>query len=263
MIFPEKNRNIEQNSAYFSIKASQIPTVTTEQMREVDRLMIEKYGIQLIQMMENAGLNLAKLVRRFLKNSVVGKHLLIASGKGGNGGGGLVAARHLYNWGTKVTVLIEAEDLLKKIPKIQWKTLKTLPLKNKTEEAALQLLSSIKVDLVIDALIGYGLESNPRGWSAKMIKQINMLDIPIVALDVPSGLDATTGDIYEPCIRASATLMLALPKTGLIKSEVKSVVGSLFLADISVPDVLYKELGLEIPLLFAQNSIIHLDIDEG
>ncbi len=81
-------------------------------MREVDRLMIEKYRIQMIQMMENAGLNLAKLVRKFLKNSVVGKHLLIANGKGGNEGGGLVAARHLYNWGAKVTVLIEAEDLL-------------------------------------------------------------------------------------------------------------------------------------------------------
>ncbi len=66
-------------------------------------------------------------------------------------------------------------------------------MKNKTGEAALQQLSSIKVDLVIDALIGYGLESNPRGWSAKVIKQINMLDIPIVALDVPSGLDATNG----------------------------------------------------------------------
>lgn len=96
-----------------------------------------------------------------------------------------------------------------------------------------------------------------------MIKQINMLGFPVVALDVPSGLDATTGKIYEPCIRANATLTLALPKTGLIKSEVKNVVGSLYLADISVPDVLYKELGLEIPLLFAQNSIIHLNIDEG
>jgi len=177
-------------------------------MREVDRLMIEKYGIQLIQMMENAGLNLAKQVRRFLENSVLGQHLLIASGKGGNGGGGLVAARHLYNWGAKVTVLIEAEDLLYKIPSIQWKTLKTLPLKNKTGEAALQFLSSVKADLVIDALIGYGLDSNPHGWPAKMIKQINMLNIPIVALDVPSGLNATTGEIYEPCIRASATLTL-------------------------------------------------------
>ncbi len=76
-------------------------------------------------------------------------------------------------------------------------------------------------------------------------------------------LTQPTGDIYEPCIRAYATLTLALPKSGLIKPEVKSVVGSLFLADISVPNVLYKELRLEIPSLFAQNSIIHLNMDEG
>lgn len=142
MIFPEKNRNIEQNLAYVSIKASQIPIVTTEQMREVDRLMIEKYGIQLIQMMENAGHNLAKLTRRFLENSVVGKHILIACGKGGNGGGGFVAARHLYNWGAEVTVLIEAEDLLKNIPKIQWEILKTLPLKKNSRSRSSVLILS-------------------------------------------------------------------------------------------------------------------------
>ncbi len=75
------------------IKASSIPAVTREQMREVDRLMIEEYGVQLIQMMENAGLQLARLVRHLLGSAVQNGRVLVLAGRGNNGGGGLVTAR--------------------------------------------------------------------------------------------------------------------------------------------------------------------------
>ncbi len=84
----------------------QIPTVTTEQMREVDRAMVEDYGIDLLQMMENAGRNLAALARRrFLDGDVAGRRVIVLAGSGGNGGGGMVAARYLHNWGAEIDVL--------------------------------------------------------------------------------------------------------------------------------------------------------------
>ena len=80
-----------------------VPFITTDQMREVDRAMIEDYGISLVQMMENAGRNLAQLARqRFLDGDPRGRRVLVLAGTGGNGGGGLVCARRLRNWGAEV-----------------------------------------------------------------------------------------------------------------------------------------------------------------
>jgi len=243
---------------YISVADLRIPVVNTVEMREVDRLMIEKYGIQLLQMMENAGRNLAELARRFLDGSVSGKQIIVVVGKGNNGGGGLVAARHLYNWGAQITALLRTEEL-SGIPELQWSILKKLPIEKKIAKDALKSLSNNKGDLILDAMIGYSLAGNPRGWTAKMIERINSLPILILALDVPSGLDATTGEIFDPCVQATATMTLALPKTGLVKPNVKQVLGSLYLADISVPDVLYKEMGIDIAPLFLNDTIIKLN----
>jgi NAD(P)H-hydrate epimerase len=243
---------------YISVADLRIPVVNTAEMREVDRLMIDIYGIRLLQMMENAGKNLAELARRLLNGSVHGKRILVAAGKGNNGGGGLVAARHLYNWGANVVVLLRTETL-SGVPEIQWSILKKFPLEKKTDDQALKFISNDHSDLILDSMIGYSLAGNPRGWTAKMIECINSLSVPVLALDVPSGLDATSGEIYEPCIQATATMTLALPKTGLVKPEVKQVVGSLYLADISVPDVLYKEMGIDTTALFLNDTIIKLN----
>ena len=96
----------------------EIPMLTTEQMREVDRLMVGEYKILLIQMMENAGRNLAHLARRrFLNGNPIGRSILVLVGTGGNGGGGLVCARRLHNWGAQVHVLSTAEpDRFAEIP---------------------------------------------------------------------------------------------------------------------------------------------------
>jgi len=84
---------------HLNLNNIRIPIISTNQMKQVDYLAVEKYGIQLIQMMENAGKSLAKLTKVLLGNSVLKKHIIVVAGKGNNGGGGLVAARHLSNWG--------------------------------------------------------------------------------------------------------------------------------------------------------------------
>jgi NAD(P)H-hydrate epimerase len=239
-------------------KPSRIPTVTADEMREVDRLAVERYGMQILQMMENAGRCLAELVRRHLGGSVLGKHLIVAVSKGNNGGGGMVAARHLSNWGANVTVLLESETL-SGAPALQWEILKRLPIQRVLAQAAVASLSAAQVDLVVDALIGYGLSGSPRGWVAQVIRAINALNLPVIALDIPSGLDVTSGRVYDPCIRATATLTLALPKTGLVKPEARSAVGALYLADIGIPDVLYKAMRIEIRIpIFAHSTLIKL-----
>jgi len=110
-------------------------------------------------------------------------------------------------------------------------------------------------DLVVDALIGYSLRGDPTGQAATLIEWANQQPAPILALDTPSGLDVTTGVAGTPHIQATATLTLALPKIGLIDS---SAVGELFLADISVPAIVYQRMGLTTPELFRDDVVIRL-----
>ena len=230
-----------------------IPVLTTLQMVEVDRLMIEEYQIELIQMMENAGRNLAELARRDLGGLVVGKSIALLCGAGNNGGGGLVAARHLHNWGANVSLKLAFDpSRLKEIPAHQWRILMQMGLdSNKEPELT-------KVDLILDALIGYGLSGDPRQPVAGWIEKANKAGRPILALDAPSGLDTTSGIPGNPCIKAAATLTLALPKMGLLTREAKDYVGDLYLADISVPPGLYRHLGVEVPNLFEKDTILKI-----
>ncbi len=230
-----------------------IPVLTTPQMVEVDRLMIEEYQIELIQMMENAGRNLAELARRDLGGLVVGKSIALLCGAGNNGGGGLVAARHLHNWGANVSLKLAFDpSRLKEIPAHQWRILMQMGLDSNKEP------DLTKVDLILDALIGYGLSGDPRQPIAGWIEKANKAGRPILALDAPSGLDTTSGIPGNPCIKAAATLTLALPKMGLLTREAKDYIGDLYLADISVPPELYHQLGVEVPNLFEKDTILKI-----
>lgn len=231
-----------------------IPALTTAQMAEVDRLMIEEYGILLIQMMENAGRNLAEFARRILNGRLTDRKIVVLCGAGNNGGGGMVAARHLYNRGADVSVRFVGDAArLKEIPAHQWRILRTMSL---TMERDPDLAEA---DVILDALVGYGLTGDPRGPMAEWIERADAASRPILSLDTPSGLDATTGVPGLPCIRATATLTLALPKTGLLTPAARAFVGDLYLADIGVPPELYRHVGAEVGRLFADDTIIRIN----
>lgn len=228
-----------------------LPALTTEQMIEVDRLMIEEWGISLIQMMENAGRNLAELSKRLL-HDFDGKKIIILCGTGNNGGGGMVSARYMHNWGANVSaVLVGDENRLKKVPAHQWKILEHIGVTSTDADLS-------KTDLLIDAMLGYGVQGNPREPIAAWIQRANEGRIRILSLDAPSGLDTTTGIPASPCIRAHATLTLALPKMGLLTPDAKPVVGDLYLGDISVPPELYEKLDIMIASPFASDTIFKL-----
>ncbi len=151
-----------------------IPALTTQQMIEVDRLMIEDYGIDLIQMMENAGRQLAEQAHRML-GSVLGRKIVVLCGAGHNGGGGMVAARHLHNRGAQVQVkLVANPDQLKKVPAHQYRILQAMGLITDRDPDLTQ------ADLIIDALIGYGLVGQPRDPIAEWIDRANVTRRPIL-----------------------------------------------------------------------------------
>lgn len=228
-----------------------LPALTTSQMIEIDRLMIEDYGIQLIQMMENAGRNLSDLTSQLLGSSPFGRSICVICGRGNNGGGGMVAARHLLNRGAIVHIIRLAGEL-KEIPAKQWHILKNMGVYNEPN------YDLSKADIIIDALIGYGLYGKLRSPVVEWIKTINASGKTILALDVPSGLNTNIGINGHLAIRADATMTLALPKIGLLTEASRQYVGSLYLADISVPPSLYQTLGLEIGNIFSDSPIIKI-----
>lgn len=222
------------------------PAVTAEQMREVDRLMVEDIGIDLVRMMENAGRNLASVAIDVFSPSTV----VVLAGPGGNGGGGMTAARHLSNRGVEVgVVLSHGEERMTPVPTEQLTILRRIGV------AVVDELHG--ADLIVDALIGYALQGPPRGRAAELIDRANGSGRPILSLDLPSGLEATTGTVADPCARATATMTLGLPKTGLVAAA-PSITGRVFLADIGIPPLVYERIGLTIPALFDRSTIVEL-----
>lgn len=183
--------------------------------------------------------------------------ILELCGKGNNGGGGMAAARHLHNRGTRVAAhLAGAVSDLKTIPAQQWLPLQKLGLAAVGDDWP-------PADLILDALIGYGLVGAPRTPISDWIERANASGVKILALDAPSGLDTTAGKMAGPCIRATATLTLAMPKVGLLRADARDCVGELFLGDISVPPALYaaEALGLEAVSPFVAGPIVKVLVD--
>jgi NAD(P)H-hydrate epimerase len=219
-----------------------VPAVTAEQMREVDRIAMEDFGLGILQMMENAGRNLAQNVIDML--GATKAEVAVLAGAGGNGGAGLCCARHLHNRGFRVWVVLDrGEAALRGAASNQLQILQAAglqPAGPTQTEAAIR-----RAGLVVDALIGYSLRGAPRGKVADLIRLCNQYAARVLSLDVPSGLNATTGEAPGVVVRPERTLTLALPKTGL-----QAVPGDLYLADIGIPPEVYLPLGLSFEPFF-------------
>lgn len=156
----------------FEIFAGEVPYLTTDQMREVDRAMIEDFKIDLVQMMENAGRNLADLARaRFLNGDPQGRKVTALAGTGGNGGGSLVCARWLHNRGALVTVFAARPGHeFTPVPAHQLEILRRMQV---DVSQAGGLDSAERPELIIDGVIGYSLQGAPRGAAADLIRWAN------------------------------------------------------------------------------------------
>ncbi len=231
-----------------------VPSISAEQMQEVDRIAIEESGPNIFQMMENAGRSLAALAIQKLGEDGSRKKIVVLSGHGGNGGGGICAARHLANRGLDVRLCFSRPEHLSPMSASQKKTFQA----TSGKEVEIKRLQEIKPDLIIDALIGYSLSGPPTGLIFKLIEWANEADTPILSLDIPTGLDATTGNTPGIVIHPKWTLTLALPKNGLLSYGASS----LYLADIGIPDSVYHKLSIPYETPFDHRFIIPLFVEE-
>lgn len=206
--------------------------VTAAQMREMDRRTIEDYGVPGIVLMENAALRVVDIIAdRF--GPLKGKRIAVVCGKGSNGGDGLAIARHLAaRFGAKLSVHLTAE-----------------PSEYEGDAAENYKMASAfgldirpvfpdlyrGIDLIVDALLGTGIHGGVEGPLAEIISAMNGEHRPIVAVDVPSGLNADTGDVQGACVKAALTVTFALPKIGLLVYPGAEYVGELVVADIGMP----------------------------
>ncbi len=228
-----------------------VPAVTADQMREVDRIAVEEFGLGILQMMENAGRNLTLNVMDMLDGDR--GEVAILAGSGGNGGGGLCCARHLHNRGFTVWVVLAREAAaLTGAARNQLQILQTAGLQPVASSVAEDVLRRSQV--VVDALIGYSLRGAPRERVAELIDLCNRHAARVLSLDIPSGLHATTGETRGAVIHPERTLTLALPKSGL-----QRVPGELYLADIGIPLEVFQRLGLSFDPPFGERYWVRLE----
>lgn len=229
-----------------------VPAVTAGQMQEVDRIAVEEFGLSILQMMENAGRNLALNVIDVVgsEGTSPGRGLpsggrphkrgevAILAGPGGNGGGGLCCARHLRNRGFQVSILLSKTPAeLRGASAHQLRVLRAAGVEPADQARTDDVLR--RSTLVVDALIGYSLRGAPRGRVAELIDGCNTYAPRVLSLDLPSGLNATTGETPGVVVKPERTLTLALPKTGL-----RDIAGALYLADIGIPPQVYRSMSL-------------------
>jgi hydroxyethylthiazole kinase-like uncharacterized protein yjeF len=258
--------------------------VTAEEMRKLDRYVIDVIGISAVVLMENAGREVANQVGVFCDRSstlkttksrdgqlkVTGRqrnkrHWLILVGKGNNGGDGLVAARYLIEAGFEVTLVLA--EVLAEVTDAASKT-----------DAALQLEIAVRLGIpmlvyplqsidwgsyegIVDGLLGTGSKGAPREPYAGLIREANRSGLPIISIDIPSGLNADTGEVYEPCIQAAHTVALAFLKCGLVLYPGAESAGEITVRSIGIPVRSAAEQGVQTLLLQETLFKERLDLD--
>jgi len=214
--------------------------LTCQEIRELDILAIEHVGIPGVVLMENAARAVAECIYQALLNPPDARVLFLC-GPGNNGGDGFVAARHLRNGGVKVAVVLAAARetyrgdaaLNLAIYERMEGTLFNATDEKQRKEINAQIGSS---DVIVDALLGTGSTGAPRGLIADLIKTANAAPgARRVAVDVPTGLNADTGEVGTPCFRADATVTFVAAKVGFSSKAARKVLGRVVVADIGVP----------------------------
>jgi len=212
--------------------------LTRQQVRQVDRRAIEEYHIPGVVLMENAARGVAAVALRMLRGRP-GRRVLILCGGGNNGGDGLAAARHLHNHGCAVTVALYAgEQAFKGDALINWRIVQAMQLP--TISARPDSIRASACDLVIDAIFGTGLAEAPRDPFPRVVQAVAQLGSPVLAVDLPSGLDCDSGQPLGACIRAVRTVTFVALKAGFANPRSRAFTGRVTVADIGCPRALIE-----------------------
>jgi len=232
---------------------SGMPMVTAAQMAEVDRIAVEELGVSIEMLMENAARQIALACRAVL-GSVDGRRIVCLAGTGNNGGDALAAARRLHGWGADVRCVLSAdrERLHGDLNKRQHDVARRIGVDVATADAA----RLDDADLIVDGLLGYSVRGAPRGATEALIRDADRSRVPIVSIDLPSGLDPDTGEPLGIAVRAAVTVTLALPKQGLLRTASRNLVGELLVADIGIPHAAYERFGIDARRCFVDGDLV-------
>lgn len=217
----------------------------SQEMREIDYQAINDFGIPSLLLMENAGIRTVEVIKELLPEGK-GKKVIVLAGKGNNGGDGLVIARHLINSGIKVkTFLMAFPEEISPDSLTNYRILERIStdIYQLQEEKDLEqlMLSLLSADLVVDAIYGNGFHGRMNDFESRVARMVNCRNLPVVAVDVPSGIEADTGKVNGEAIKATHTVSFALPKVGLVLEPGRDFTGNLKVVDISIPEVLLKD----------------------
>ena len=233
--------------------------ITPQQMRTIDRTAIEKLGIPGIVLMENAALCVTSKAVSMLENKE-NPYITIAAGAGNNGGDAFAAARHLINLGYNVSVFSMCE--LRNLAEDAYTNAKILvnmgvDIQVIDEDSISRFENSCEIsDLVIDGLLGTGLNRDVEGIWAVVIDIINEKARLVLSIDIASGIDGLTGTVRGKAVKADATVTFFLPKTGMVQFPGAGYIGELTVADIGIPYSLAED--LDIPVLLEKKDIAGL-----
>ena len=225
--------------------------LTSEQMRSIDRRARESFGVPSIVLMENAALAVIDAIHAHFPDI---DRAAIFCGTGSNGGDGFAIARHLENRGVVPVIFIVGDrakiggDALTNLITCQRLA---IPIYDIAHESHLDdaFAHASYADVVIDAIFGTGLDRAPEGVQAEVIRAIAELRLPVIAVDLPSGLNASSAEVFEPCLQAEVTVTFAAPKVCHVFEPAATYCGEIIVADISIPDAAIEDEGVTLALL--------------
>jgi NAD(P)H-hydrate epimerase len=205
-------------------------SISVRQAQAFDNYAQDKLGIPSIILMENAGRGVAEAAIGMAKGNVA-----VICGTGNNGGDGFAAARHLINAGVRTKVfVIGSKTKLKNDPKTNLNILLKMGQRVKWVRSVKDLKGINRSDIIIDALFGIGLNSPVKGIYLDVISFLNRSGIPILSVDVPSGLDADSGKVLGAAVRAKRTVTFVAPKRGFFMAEGPAHCGKIMVRDIGI-----------------------------
>ncbi|MDQ3283413.1 MAG: NAD(P)H-hydrate dehydratase, partial [Acidobacteriota bacterium] len=234
--------------------------LTSEQMRNIDRRATERFGIPSIVLMENAAIAVVDAILAHYEDA---DRVAIVCGVGQNGGDGFAVARHLENRGlAPVLVIVGDRDAIRGDARTNLVTCEQLAIpiydvrnEDDVEDALAHIADA---NLLVDAIFGTGLNRAPAGVHAEVIRGIAELRIPVLAVDLPSGANASTAELFEPCIQAEVTVALAAPKVCHIFEPAALYCGEVIVADISIPAIAVDEEAVTLAILTPHDIQPHL-----
>ena len=234
-----------------------VPALTPEQRAELFRSMVEDFEVDPLQILESAARHFAHLARiRFLAGDARDKSVVILAGSGGKGRVALAAARRLASWGATVEVF-----LLRERSRHNAASLRLLDGLDRMKVAVRDPSAPLAAEgpqAILDGTVGSGLRGRPREDLADAVRWATAQRIPILALEVPAGMDAGTGSVSSPSIKATATLALGLPHQGVVAHGAEEHRGELYLGDVGAPEIAIRRLGLKVGPIFSETDLLRL-----